>query len=90
MNVKFKDNLIEGEGNKLFSVVIVDKEDEEDTSVLFFRANDEDHLFDEVKLYFIGYDSIEEAEDDPMWEAISNDFENEWGISILFKELGEV
>jgi hypothetical protein len=90
MDINFKDDLIEGEGNKLYSVVIVDNDDEEDTSVLFFRANDEDHLFDEVKLFFIGYDNVEEAKDDPMWEAISNDFENDWGHSILVKELGEV
>ena len=72
-------------GKKLFIVTFVDEDDSEDTSSSMWLANDEDHLFDLVKEEYVG-ETDEDDEDDPVAEA----FENDWGFTILYKEVGTV
>jgi hypothetical protein len=76
------------EGNILFLVTVVDTEDPEDTTTNVWVANDEEHLYDLVKEEFVGDDEDEDEDEDE--DPIARNFENDWGINILFQEIGQV
>ena len=78
---------VRGEGKKIYIVVTVDQEDPEDTSTEIWRANDEDHLYEQVKEDFIGHN--ENIEPGSLSERISDDFEADWCYSILYTEIGK-
>ena len=64
---------VQGTGANLYSVIMVDQDDYEDTMMELWRADSEDHLYDQVAESF--YDG-----EDPE-EFIGPDFEEEiWGI----------
>jgi hypothetical protein len=75
-------------GKKLFIVTVIDEDDAEDTSSSMWLANDEDRLFDLVKEEYVGEpdEDGEYDEDDPVAKA----FDNDWGLTILYKEVGTV
>ncbi len=70
-------------GKKLFVVVTMDKDDSEDSTTELWRANDEDHLQDLIKEEYVGDDF--EDEDNPF----SEQFDEDWGFSILVTEIGK-
>ena len=87
MNIEIKEGIrINGEGNILFTVVTVDREDCEDTTTELWLANDEDHLADQVMMEFLGVETIEDAEDHEM----KFQFDEDWGFSIIPTEIGKV
>lgn len=77
---------VNGEGNTLFAVVTVDREDCEDTTTELWLANDEYHLEEQVMLEFLGVDTIEEAEDHEM----KFQFDEDWGFSIIPTKIGSL
>lgn len=85
---------VSGRGNKLYAVVTVDEDDSEDSRVEFYRAKDEDDLFDIVKAEFLGkdMDSEEEDEDDEEWgdDGMGQMFDDDWGVKILHFEIGRI
>jgi hypothetical protein len=91
MEKKIEFDNLHGDENakKLFIVTNIDEDDAEDTTSSMWLANDEDHLFDLVKEEYVGEsdeDDDEDDEDDPVAEA----FDNDWGFTILYKEVGTV
>jgi hypothetical protein len=98
MEKKIEFNGIEGDMNakKLFVVTTIDEDDAEDTVSRMWLANDEDHLHDLVKSYYVGDEDEDEDEDDEdseydyMRESVGEQFENDWGFTILYTEVGNV
>jgi hypothetical protein len=68
-----------GEGKILWAVISVDTDDAEDSNVSLWRADSEEHLYDQVKADWVGDD-----------EEIADDFEEDWAYRIIPKRLGEV
>jgi hypothetical protein len=68
-----------GEGKILWAVISVDTDDSEDSNVSLWRADSEEHLYDQVKADWAG--DVEE---------IADDFEEDWAYKIIPKRLGEV
>ena len=68
-----------GEGKILWAVISVDVDDAEDSNVSLWRADSEEHLYDQVKADWVGDD-----------EEIADDFEEDWNYRIIPKRLGEV
>jgi len=77
-------DLILGTGNKLYIVTVVDTDDSEDSYSYLHSAHDEDHLFEQLKKKYVG------DEDDYMSEEIVQQFEDDWGSTILFFEVGKI
>jgi hypothetical protein len=72
---------VNGTGNKLYVLIMVNQDDSEDTTLQLWRADSEDHLYDQVAEEF--YDG--EDPDDFM----GPNFEEEiWGMLWLPKFLG--
>jgi hypothetical protein len=72
---------VNGTGNKLYVLIMVNQDDSEDTTLELWRADSEDHLYDQVAEEF--YDG--EDPDDFM----GPNFEEEiWGMLWLPKFLG--
>jgi hypothetical protein len=72
---------VNGTGNKLYALIMVNQDDSEDTTLELWRADSEDHLYDQVAEEF--YDG--EDPDDFM----GPNFEEEiWGMLWLPKFLG--
>ena len=69
-------------GAKLFVLVVVDKDDSEDTHVELWRADDEDDLRDVVKKAY-----SKSFDDQEIFEA---EFDEDWGVYLLPKELGTI
>lgn len=72
-------NYPHGEGKILWAVISVDTDDAEDSNVSLWRADSEEHLYDQVKADWVGDD-----------EEIADDFEEDWAYRIIPKRLGEV
>jgi hypothetical protein len=68
-----------GEGKLVWAVISVDEEDHEDSNVTIWRADSEEHLYDQVKKEMVGDD-----------EEYQEEFEDAWGYKILPKRIGEV
>ena len=68
-----------GEGKILWAIISVDEDDYEDSNVSLWRADSEEHLYDQVKADWVGDD-----------EEIADDFEEDWAYRIIPKRLGEV
>lgn len=83
--VKTKDP-IGGEGKNLYIITVVDQDDTEDTTSYLYRADDEDHLYQQLKADYVGID----GEGDFMEKQIEKQFEDDWGFSILFFEVGKI
>jgi hypothetical protein len=79
---------IGGEGKNLYIITVVDQDDTEDTASYLYRADDEDHLYQQLKADYVG--DFEEDGDDFMDKEIEKRFEDDWGFSILFFEVGEI
>lgn len=76
---------VQGTGNNLYALIKVDQDDAEDTTIELWRADNEDHLYDQVLEDFQG------DADDSMKESLVFDFENElWGLLWLPKFIGTV
>jgi hypothetical protein len=72
---------VNGTGNKLYAVIMVNQDDSEDTTLQLWRADSEDHLYDQVAEEF--YDG-----EDP-GDFMGPNFEEEiWGMLWLPKFLG--
>jgi hypothetical protein len=69
-----------GEGKILWAVISVDEEDTEDSNVSLWRADSEEHLYDQVKRDWVGEDE----------EELGDDFEEAWAYKIIPKRMGEV
>jgi hypothetical protein len=69
-----------GEGKILWAVISVDTDDAEDSNVSLWRADSEEHLYEQVKADWLGEDE----------EELADDFEEDWGYKIIPKRLGEV
>ena len=69
-----------GEGKILWAVISVDEEDTEDSNVSLWRADSEEHLYDQVKADWVGEDE----------EELGDDFEEAWAYKIIPKRMGEV
>jgi len=83
MNVKFKDPQGDLKATEIFIVTFIDQDDSDNSTSAIWMANDENHLYDLVKDSCIGNDI-----DDSMKEALSEDFEQEWGMEILYTHIG--
>jgi hypothetical protein len=69
-----------GEGKILWAVISVDEDDYEDSNVSLWRADSEEHLYDQVKADWVGEDE----------EELADDFEEAWAYKIIPKRMGEV
>jgi hypothetical protein len=69
-----------GEGKILWAVISVDTDDAEDSNVSLWRAESEEHLYEQVKADWLGEDA----------EELADDFEEDWRYKIIPKRLGEV
>lgn len=90
MLFNIEDDKVKGEGKQLWAVISIDTEDHEDTSTEFWRANDEDHLYEQAKKSFLGVDQDEEVEDDDQASMFVEKFDEEWGFEILYKLIGDI
>lgn len=68
-----------GTGKILWAIISVDEDDSEDSNVSLWRADSEEHLYDQVKTDWVGDD-----------EEIADDFEEAWAYKIIPKRIGEV
>jgi len=74
------ENKIQGSGSNLYIVTMVDLDDAEDTSFQLWRADSEDHLYDQAEEEFA--EGVEEME---------KYFENEvWGYYWIPKFIGTI
>jgi hypothetical protein len=80
LKVNFDWDQPHGKGKILWAVISVDTDDAEDSNVSLWRADDEEHLYDQVKADWVG-DACEE---------IADDFEEDWAYRIIPKRLGEI
>jgi hypothetical protein len=69
---------INGEGHLLWCVILVDKDDPEDTTVQFWLATDADDLYDQIK---VEWDIDKVMEEQFAWD---------WGYCILPRVIGAV
>ena len=85
MNVDLEITNGDHDGPLLYAVNFVDEDDTEDSTVEIYRAKDEEDLYEQVR-----YGCIGDTEDDLDEDLKSGHkrFEEEWGISILFTEIG--
>ena len=74
---------VRGTGSNLYALIQVDQDDAEDTTISLWRADSEDHLYDQV---------LEELKGDAdNVEELVFDFENElWGLLWLPQFIGTV
>jgi hypothetical protein len=70
---------INGEGNLLYTVIFIDEDDHEDTNIELWKANDEDHLYEQVK------EEVVQSSEERMENTI---FDDSWGYTILHKFIG--
>ena len=78
-----KAGIVQGTGINLYVVIQVDEDDTEDTTIQLWKADNEDHLFDQLSDQF--YDG-----EDPD-DFLGPNFEEEiWGILCLPKLIGTV
>lgn len=74
---------VQGIGNRLYAIIYVDQDDSEDTSMNLWRADDEDHLYDQLSENY--YDG-EDPED-----FMGPNFEEEiWGLLYLPTYIGQI
>ena len=74
---------VQGTGNNLYALIKVDQDDAEDTTIELWRADSEDHLYDQVSEEF--YDG-----EDPDDFAGPNFDEEIWGLLWLPQFIGTV
>jgi hypothetical protein len=67
---------INGKGSLLWSVILIDQSDPEDSSVAFWLADNIDDLYEQIK------------EDWDMDESMEDQFEQDWGYYILPEVIG--
>ena len=79
LKVNFDWDYPHGKGKIIWAIISVDLDDAEDSNVSLWRADDEEHLYDQVKADWAGDD-----------EEIADDFEEDWHYRIIPKRLGEV
>lgn len=70
---------------RLWILVVVDKEDSEDTQTFLWRADSEEELKESAKEYFVGDDP-----DDPGYTAMCEKFEDDWGLVFLYTKIGSI
>ena len=81
LKVNFDWDYPHGKGKIIWAIISVDLDDAEDSNVSLWRADDEEHLYNQVKEDWCGAD----AED-----YILEDFEEAWAYRILPKRVGEI
>jgi len=77
--------LVYGTGSDLWTVVYIDTQDPENTSIWYWRADDQDHLRSQVCEDHSGY-----PETDLEREMGESNFNENWGVTILHTHLGMV
>lgn len=90
-NLTFLPILGNQEAKNLYTLTIVDTEDTEDTTTNLFLADDEADLYNQVKGVFISSsdpNEFEEDEDEFSGSSLLRNFDDEWGISILWTLIG--
>ena len=65
-----------GEGSLLWCLIIVDRDDPQDSFVNFWLADSEDHLYEQIK------------KDWDIDEMLETEFNYDWGYHILTKLIG--
>lgn len=92
MLIEIEETEVFGTGSHLWGLIHVDSEDTEDTTMEIWRANDIEDLEEQVLKHQIGEDDEDdEAESDPwLSDTIKEKFEEDWGIRILPKYIGEI
>lgn len=81
INLNFEEGAVIGEGKNLWTVIYV-SEDHEDSTVQLWLADDEEHLYEQVKSDVVG------EEGDHGYEQMSEQFEFElWGHEIVFNKV---
>lgn len=81
LKVNFNSDYPHGEGQFIWAVISVDEDDAEDSNVSLWRADSEEHLYNQIKADWIG--------DDDEYD-IGDDFEEDWNYRIIPKRLGEI
>jgi len=85
LKIKFADEVVingKPDGKKLFALNIIDTDDSEDSTIQFYRADSESELEDLIKAeYAEGCNDIEQFDEE---------FDNDWGIKLLPKEIGDI
>ena len=74
---------INGEGAKLWGVITVDTDRYADSTLQMWLANDEDHLREQILEEWLQ----DYEEDDWMKGEVEKQFEREWDVVILPKEI---
>lgn len=89
-NVSFSRSINGESGNVLYSLLVVDKDDAEDSRVEIWRAKDDDDLYEKVKKEFVGsYDEDEDYNEEEFGE-VDSAFDEDWNFYILPTEIGRV
>lgn len=96
MLIEIEETEVFGTGSHLWGLIYVDPKDPENTSMEIWRANDIEDLEEQVLKLHLGED---DGEDDEEVDAVSGQwlintikekFEEDWGIRILPKYIGEI
>jgi hypothetical protein len=81
IQVSIDSSEVRGTGNKLYALIQVDTDDSEDTTIELWRANNEDHFYEQVSEAFYNGEDPE--------DFIGPNFDKEiWGIILLPKFIG--
>lgn len=81
------------EGKKLYIVTTVATEHPEETAVEFFRADDDEDLYEEVLKSFVYADEdrlLMSPEELETYKGLHGKFDEDFGTSVLWKEIGTV
>lgn len=82
---------IHGEGGQLWGIIIIDEDDSEDSTLELWRANDEDHLYEQFKVSRMGYQEDDEDDDDDDEEmTLEYRLDQDWGFTLLPQFIGNI
>ena len=80
---------VNGQGKYLYVVVELENDENNGTDIQLWQANDDEHLKEQVFYEYGGWenDNIDPSED-PMFDVIKAEFDQEWELNIVHKQIG--
>lgn len=96
MLIDIKNGIIHGTGKKLYTLIFIDQDDSEDTTVDLWLANSDRHLEKQAKEYYAsdGDDGDGDGDDDESRDMFGNTlserWDEDWGFLIIPNCIGKV
>lgn len=88
ITIKTHDEIfIEGEGATLYLVNFIAEDSLYDSNVEMWLANNPDHLREQIREYYFLADYEEDVDEQ---QNLDSTLDDRWGITILFREMGEL